>query len=139
MAISQSPLVGVSFFHCSSPEESEVCRVIEYKLKCTEKLVRENKLNTFERIIGNDNNNKSYIYEKPLGKKNITHQQSSVGGLLKYENTPKGYDIELNKPTQSKYSDIVKSINNNKNNKVFNKPANRLFNENKQSNHIQLI
>ena len=109
------------------------------KTKNPNYLYSQDKLNTFERIIGNDNNNKSYIYEKPLGKKNISHQQSSVGGLLKYENTPKGYDIELNKPTQSKYRDIVSSINNNKHNKVFNKPANRLFNENKQTNHVQLI
>ena len=93
-------------------------------------LYSQDKINTFERVIVNDNKNKSYIYDQPLGKKNIGHQQSSMGTLLMHDNVPKGYEVQLNKPTQMKYADILKSINENQINKLYCKPGNKINNFN---------
>jgi hypothetical protein len=100
------------------------------KYKNPNYLYSQDKINTFERVIVNDNKNKSYIYDQPLGKKNIAHQQSSMGSLLMHDNMPKGYEVQLNKPTQMKYSDILKSINENKANKLYTKPGNKINNLN---------
>ena len=74
--------------------------------------------NTFNRIIfGNNNNNPHHINHSNSNALIKYNQQSSIGELLMYDNTPKGYDIHTIKPTQMRYSTLVDVISHRQSNK----------------------
>ena len=99
----------------------------------------KNEPNTFNRIIfGNNtttNNNDTHLINHSNSNAMIKYnkQQSSIGELLMYDNTPKGYDIQTIKPTQMRYSTLVDVISHRQsnNNKYNGSSINAINNNNK--------
>ena len=83
----------------------------------------KNEPNTFDRIIlGNNNStntNNPHLINHSNSNAGIKYnkQQSSVGDLLMYDNTPKGYEIQTIKPNQMRYSTLVDTISSRHSNK----------------------
>jgi hypothetical protein len=97
-----------------------------------------NEPNTFNRIIfGNNttttnNNNTHLINHSNSNNAMIKYnkQQSSIGDILMYDNTPKGYDIQTIKPTQMRYSTLVDVISHRQSNSKYNGSSINVINNN---------
>ena len=71
---------------------------------------------TFSDIFGGDG--KVSVKDR-AHKRNVKMDNSQIGNLLQYDNTPYGYDSTTEKPNQMSYDDLVRSIKMNRKDKMW--------------------
>ena len=71
---------------------------------------------TFSDIFGGDG---KVLVKERAHKRNVKMDNSQIGNLLQYDNTPYGYDSTTEKPNQMSYDDLVRSIKMNRKDKMW--------------------